>query len=167
MPPSVAQVIFVAAAPFIGQMRKLHRRHRTVDNQCRTQPRAQTQKKHATAFVAADRLHRSIIHEQCRPAKGFAKVKTNPTASEIERFGDDHAVHDHAGISDRYHVIFQIAGQPQHPRNHPARREGGAGFKLTHVTGARNPGLDMTAADIDDEYASLGFSLHDARTIAH
>ena len=167
MPPSVAQISFVAAAPFIGQMRKLHRRHRTVDNQCRTQPRAQTQKKHASALVTTDCLHGGIIQEHGRPAERFAKVKTHPTACEIVWFGHDLAVHDHAGISDRYRVIFQVAGQPQHPRNHLARRHGGAGFKLTHLAPARYPGFYVAAADIDDEYAPLGFSLHDTRTIAH
>src|ERR1700674_4662142 len=157
-PSSVAQIFLIAAAALVGQVGQLHGSDRTVDNEGGSQAGAQTQKEHASALVTTDCLHGGIIQEHGRSAERFAKVKTHPTACQIVWFGHDLAVHHHARVSDRYCVIFQIAGQPEYARNHLARRHGGAGFKLTHLAPARYPGFYMAAADVDDEHAPLGLS---------
>ena len=102
-----------------------------------------------------------------RPAEGFAKVETHPATAQIVRFGHDFAMHDDARITDGYHVVFQIAIELHHVRDHFTRRQSGPGIDLSHVSAPRYAGLDMVAADVNNEHAPLGLSLHDLRTIAH
>ena len=57
-----ADIILICTAFFIGQMRQFHRLQKTVDDQRRPEPGAQTEEQHAPSFITAERLHRSVVY---------------------------------------------------------------------------------------------------------
>src|SRR6266478_6757959 len=75
-------VVFVGLPVLVGQVGQLHWLEQAIHNHGRTQTRTQTQKKHAPALVAAERLHGGIVDDFYRPAKGSLEVEVHPAGRQ-------------------------------------------------------------------------------------
>jgi hypothetical protein len=104
-------------------MGDFHRLDDAVHDHCRAESGPQAEKQHASALVAADCLHRGVVHDQGRPAKGFAEIESNPASTEIVRLRDHLAVQDGPGIADRDRIEFPALDEAAHACDHLRRLE--------------------------------------------
>src|ERR1700757_670936 len=75
-----ANIVFVNGFP-IGKMADFHRLQHFVDDHRRAEARSQSQEKHTSAFVAAQRLDRRVVDYFNRASEGLLKIKTYPAGS--------------------------------------------------------------------------------------
>src|SRR5205085_10839248 len=76
--PTFSDVVLVCLVAFVRQMAELHRLQLAVDDHGRAKPRAQPNKQHATALIAAQRLHCGIVDDADRHAERSLVVETDP-----------------------------------------------------------------------------------------
>jgi hypothetical protein len=153
----------VTAFIFIRQMRKFHGCDHAIHDHGGAKPRTQAEEQHPAAFVAADCLHRCIVDDACGPAKGLAKIKSDPPGAEIVRLGRHPAVQYYSRITDGYGVEGPVSGKRMHARDHLTRGQIRSRIKLTHLSAAENARLHMVSADVDGEYFPV--ALHGFRNI--
>src|SRR6266478_463182 len=92
--PLLAASLLQASAPnvvlvgpfFLGKMRKFQRSHFAVHDRARTEASAQTQEKHLSFLVGAERLHGRVVDDPDRAPKCSFKVKIDPSLCQIVRF---------------------------------------------------------------------------------
>src|SRR5262249_54362816 len=97
-------------AIFIRQVCQFHRLEYAVNNQRRSKAGTQTEKKHAAAAVAPERLHRSIVDNLHQLSESFFKVKSQPTFAKIRWVAERLSMDDRGGIANRNHIVFPVAG---------------------------------------------------------
>src|SRR5205807_6372202 len=97
---SLAEIVLVGAALFVGKMSEFHGLENTVYDHGRAQTRSQSEKKHAPFLVAAERLHGGVVDDLHRLAKGFTEIEFHPARSQIERLVDGTALNYRTGIAD-------------------------------------------------------------------
>src|SRR5207248_3034565 len=71
-----------------------------INNEGRAQSRAQPEKQHATAAVAADRLHGCIVDHLDRPAESLVEVQSDPARAEVVGLGGDPAAEHESRVTD-------------------------------------------------------------------
>ncbi len=96
-----AEVIFVGFPFFVGQVRELHRLKKAVHNHGGAEAGAEAEEKHVAAFVAAEGLHRGVVDDFHREAKGFGEVEgfIQPLP-RLWGFAERPFVNDGAGVAD-------------------------------------------------------------------
>jgi hypothetical protein len=82
------QVLLESLSMFVWQMGEFQGLKYAINNQSRSQPCAQAEKKHTTAAVAAKGLQRSIVDDPDGTSKGFLKIEADPTWSKIDRIAE-------------------------------------------------------------------------------
>src|SRR3954464_2812561 len=103
-------VVFVS--PFFKrQVAQLHGFHDSVDDKRASQAGPETEKQHLSAFVASERLHRSIVNNFHWAAKRCLEVETKPTFAQIMRLGNRPTMKHGAGVADGNDVVFPIRRQ--------------------------------------------------------
>src|ERR1700676_2931683 len=123
-----SQIIFKCASLFVGQVRDLHWLQRCVDNDGGSQAGAQAEKKHASAFVNAQCLHRRIIQNLDGSSESFLEVESYPSSSEVVRLTQGVPVNHRSRIADRdgriiptcchfSDLLYHLAGGHFRPRN--------------------------------------------------
>src|SRR5256885_1698799 len=132
-------------------MGEFHRFENIIDDQRRTEPRAQTEKEHPPAAIASERLHRGIVDDLDWTMKGFAKIKSHPAAAKVVRLAHWTAVNDRPGIANRDGVIFPMSGGLADRFGHffGGHFWTGGDFDRVFVPGGEH--LQVSAADVDDE----------------
>src|SRR5665213_1820485 len=80
------------------------------DDERRSQTGAQAEKQHATAIVAAERLHGRVVNGADGTSEGFFKMMANPSRPEVVRFGERPAAANGSGITDGNGGIFPARG---------------------------------------------------------
>src|SRR5580700_11957211 len=96
-----SQIVLVAFAVFIGQMRQLHGLQNSVDDHRRSQPGSQSEKQHPAAFVTPNRLHGGIVQDFYRAAKRFLKFESHPTRAQVVRLAKRMPIDDGPRIAER------------------------------------------------------------------
>src|SRR5437667_4662042 len=80
-----ADILFVGSSFFERQVCELHRLEPAVDDHGGAETGAETEKQHASARIAAERLHRGIVDHFHRPAECAPEIEANPTLAEVNR----------------------------------------------------------------------------------
>src|SRR5215471_17945497 len=133
-------------------MRQLHRLQLAVDDHGRTQACAEPEEQHTSAFIAAQRLHGSVIDDSDGTAESALKIEPSPSFAEVVRLSQDMVVENDSWIPDRHDVIFPIAGDLTHFINHLFGGHLGTGRKFASrfVTGRQQ--LNVRSTNIDGKY---------------
>src|SRR5581483_6853027 len=100
-----AEVFLVRFAVPIRQMRELERNQHSLAHHRRSQTGAESEKQHAAAFVAAERLHRGIVDDADGLFERRFEIEANPTASKVPRVACRTSVDDRAGVANRDGVV--------------------------------------------------------------
>src|SRR5262249_44311252 len=117
-----------------------------------SQARAQAQEEHLPASVAAESLHRSIVHEPDGTTECLPEVESDPAKAQVVRFGDRMIVQDGTRVADRHYVELPSLGKFVDSIDHLLRRHRGPGGDLPWLLRAGSQNPDVRAADIDREY---------------
>ena len=97
---ALADVILEGAAALVMHMPDFGRLDHAVNDEGRAQSRAQPEKQHAAAAVAADRLHGCIVDHLDRPAERLLEVKPDPALAQVVGLGGDPAAEHESGVAD-------------------------------------------------------------------
>jgi hypothetical protein len=89
----------------------------------------QAQEEHRSTPIAAQCLHRRIVHDLDRTFEGGGKVESDPARREVAWFGDDLPLLHTAGVADRHHFVLPIFRETLDPSDHLRRRHRGPGWK--------------------------------------
>src|ERR1700730_7194987 len=95
---ALAEIVFVGFPVFVAQVCQLHRLQHSIHNHRRPQTRAKSQKQHAAALIAAERLHSRVVEYLYGTAKCLAEVESHPAASQIMRLAKRVSVNDRTRI---------------------------------------------------------------------
>src|SRR5581483_6251905 len=94
--------VFLERLLSIRKVAELHRLHETARHECRAEPGAETEEEHrAGTVVAAERLHRGIVHDARRLTERCAEVEADPPAPEVDGIADDAAAVHRRRYADR------------------------------------------------------------------
>ena len=150
-----ADILFVGSPFFERQVRELHRLEPAVDDHGGAEAGAETEKQHASARIAAERLHRGIVDHFHRPAECAPEIEANPTLAEVNRLAHRLAVYDRRGIADRDRIVLPVGGRGRAANQidhllwcHLSTRRN---LDRDLVPGEEN--LDVRAADVNDQNA--------------
>src|SRR5207253_2207388 len=101
--------IFDNVAVAIRQVAELERKHMTLPNERGAEAGAEAEKQHASAAVAAERLHRSIVDDAHWFAERVAKIEPDPAFAEVLGVFHDLPATHRRRKSDRERVILPVA----------------------------------------------------------
>src|SRR5207245_6569111 len=79
-----AKIIFDDCAITIGQIAEFEREDGVGPNKSRTEAGAESEKKHSTAAVTAERLHGGVVDQADRFAKCLLEIKSDPAVRSEE-----------------------------------------------------------------------------------
>src|SRR5205823_4132507 len=145
-----AKEIFDDVAVGIWEVAQLEWENVSFPNKSRTKSGAETEKQHASAAIASQRLHGRVIDDAHRFAKRFGKIKSDPAFAEMFRFFDDLPPVHRGRKTDRERVVIPAAGCIFELANEFVRAQCAAGIEFgTVARGAKQ--FDVGAADVDDE----------------
>ena len=95
-----ANAYVVFERPFsIGQVAEFHWFHEPVGDERGAETRAQSKKKHLSAQVAAERLHRGIVDQPDGALEGRLEIEADPAAPEVVGFGKRAALQDRSRVA--------------------------------------------------------------------
>src|SRR5579872_2881413 len=144
-------IILVSFPVLVGKVCQLHRFKGSVNDHRRAKPGTEPQEKHTASFIASERLHGSVIDDPSGTPECLAKIKSDPTATEIVGLMQNLSVDHGPGISDRYDVIIPVLSRALHILNHPLRRHGWARGNLDLFALFGGQHLDVCATNVDYE----------------
>src|SRR6266851_3667252 len=75
-----SEIVFVGFPVFVRKVCELHRLQGSIHNHRRPQARAKSQKQHAAALIAAERLHGRVVEYLYGAPKSLAEVDFHPSA---------------------------------------------------------------------------------------
>ena len=141
----------------VWQVRELERDDPALVHQRGAEPRAESEKQHAAALVAAERLHRRVVEDADRHAEGGGPVEADPAVAEVPGLFH-HRAAQRPGWECRCVTTsyFQSAVLALHAGDYLLRREPVARVELARFRAARMHQLDVGAADVDDENSHIG-----------
>src|SRR5262245_24123163 len=96
---------------FEGKLAKLQCENEFLVDQRGAESRAQTKEEHPAAFIASQRLHRSIIHYSHWKAKGGGEIETYPAGAKITRLRTRPLIPNQSRITNRDRLIAPLYGQ--------------------------------------------------------
>src|SRR5271168_4568796 len=88
-------------------MAELHRLDDAIHDHRRPQPGPQAEKEHPAALIAAEGLHRRVIHDLHRPLERRLEVEADPARAEVVRFGHRSVVEHRPRVTHGHVVILQ------------------------------------------------------------
>src|SRR5262249_4509375 len=112
---------------------------------------AQSEKEQLPAFIASERLHRSIVHDPDGATECLSEIESDPAATQVMRFCNRMTVQDRSRITDRDHVERPSPRQFANICNHLLGRHRRSGWDFPWLMLGAGQNLDVRAADIDDE----------------
>jgi hypothetical protein len=134
-----------------GQVRELKRLDDNAVHECRAEAAAEPEKQHHAALVAAERLHRGVVHLR-RLAERVFEVEPDPPGAQVHRLGGHSAAVYRRGDSDRAGVVGPVRGHVEDAVDHPAGSQVRPRVEAPALVPAREQHLDVRAADVDREY---------------
>src|SRR4029077_5458277 len=146
---ALADVILECAAALVGHMPDFGGLDHAINNDGHAQTRAQPEKQHAPAPVAADCLHGCIVDHPDRLAEGLLEVEPDPALAEVVGLRGDPAVEHESRVTDRPGVKAEVAGELENLSHHDQRRHLRPGDELVDRAACIDPQLHVHAADID------------------
>src|SRR5882672_12733384 len=149
---ALADVVLEGAAALVGHVPDFGGLDHAVNNDGHAQSRAQPDKQHAPAPVAADCLHGCIVDHLDRLAESLLEVKSDPALAEVVGLRGDPAVEYESRVTDRHGVKAEVAGEFENLAHHAERRHLGPGDELVDRAACIDAQLHVHAADIDDQY---------------
>lgn len=106
--PAETQIVFERLPFLVLQMCKLHRYDFPFEHHGGAEAGAETEEEHASAVIAAERLHRSIVHHAHRVSERFCVVEAHPSAGQISGLHEREPVHHETGVSDGNDVVRPV-----------------------------------------------------------
>src|SRR5262245_42547429 len=92
-----------------------------------------TEKQHATAFVAAERLHGGVIEHSNRSSKFRSEIEADPTGAEVFRLRHGLSAANRSRIADGDGVILPIGDDFADSSDHLRRRQRGTAGILARL----------------------------------
>src|SRR4029453_7231829 len=123
-----------------------------LDDQRRAETGAEPQEEHASTLVAAERLHRRVVHDPHRAPEGGLVVEPDPSAGEVVRLLHRPAVEHRSRIADTDPVVLPSPGELTDARDQDLGGQGGPRLELASGTLSGGAQLDVGAADVDDQH---------------
>src|SRR5216683_2817056 len=122
LPPLLAASLLQASAPnvvlvgpfSVGKMRKFQRSYFAVHDRARSDASAQTQEKHLSFLVGAERLHGRVVDDPDRAPECSFKVKIDPSLCQIVRFRNGPTRMHRSRIAKGHNVVLPVLGKPSH-----------------------------------------------------
>jgi hypothetical protein len=133
-------------------VRELKRLDDNAVHECRAEAGAEPEKQHPAALVAAERLHRGVVHDLRRLAERVFEVEPDPPGAQVHRLGGHSAAVYRRGDSDRDGVVGPVQGHVEDAVDHPPAGQLRPRVEAPALVPAREQHLDVRAADIDGEY---------------
>ena len=147
----LAEVVLVASALAIRQVRNLQRLHPPVIHDRRAESGAKSQEQHAAAGIAAQCLHRCIVDALHGLAECLLEVEGRPATTDIDRLAKWTVVLHRPRIPERDGLVVPVFRGFEDAARHVGRRHRGARRDALGGTIPRAGNLDVGTADIDDE----------------
>ncbi len=159
-PPLFLAVFFQSIESYVGFVRSLFVRQMTefhglddaIYNKGGTEPGAQAEEQHLSAFVTSQSLHGSVIDDLDWTPECSSKIKTDPAASQIIGFGNRSIVEDSPRITNRDRLVFPRSGDPLDAGDHLLRRHFGTRRKFPRRSLPSRKHLHVRSADIDNQH---------------
>src|ERR1019366_4106768 len=149
--------VFVSTPFSIGQVRQFHRLKNSLNNQGRTESGAESKKQHAAAVIAAQSLHRSIVHDADGTPECLFEVMADPASTQVVGLGQRSSLTHRARVADRNGRIFPTSGGVLYLGYHAGRGHRGTRGNLH---GLRMMGVDefeVGSTYVDYEDVLLAF----------
>ena len=139
----VAQSIEDRFARTIRQAAKLERDDNVLGDECGADAGAEAEEEHASAVVAAERLHRGVVDHTDWPAECSFEVEAHPAVAEVSRLGAWPVGVDCSWIANRDDVVVPVGGGFAHLLDEHVWREFLTGVEAAAIVSAADQHLDV------------------------
>ena len=147
---ALAEQIFERLA-LVWKVRELEPDDAPVVDQRGPEPGSQADEEHAAAFIAAERLHRRIVHDADRLAESRGPVESDPALAKIPRLFHDRAAEHGTGNADGDDVVVPVGGARLDAGDDLLRRKPVTRIEFARVGTARMHQLDVGSAYVNDK----------------
>src|SRR5262245_12798082 len=134
-------------------MSQFHRLYDVVDDESRAQSGSQAEKEHLAALVAAQRLHRSIVHELDLTTEGLLIVEAGPARAEVTWLRNRTTMEHRTWEAYRDRVVRPSGGDGFDAGDHLLGRQRRPGGKLPRRVLAGGEHFHVSPTDVDDQHA--------------
>src|SRR5215472_7811706 len=126
--------------------------HKTSYHDRRANPGSKPQKKHGSALITAQGLHRSIVDDLDRSLEPSRKVEIDPAFGEVSRIRGGPATVHRAWVANRHRVVIPVPGQLLDLGDHLCGRQLPTGWKPAVRALAVGQELDVGSTNVNRQY---------------
>ncbi len=99
-----AEIVLVRLIFFPWKVREFHRLHYAIHHHSGTEAGTKSEEQHASAAIAAECLHGSVVDHVHRLAERPVKAKSLPSFAKVVRFPQRNVVHHRAWVAEGHMV---------------------------------------------------------------